>query len=133
MSFESVMEFAVHLFEAVGVLLLLGGLILATVMAVVVKRRGQGGREANRMFREVFGGSILLCLEVLVAADLILTVTIDTTLESVAVLGIIVAIRTVLSFSLEIEIEGIVPWKRAMVSGATVVSAATRRAAGSGR
>lgn len=133
MDFKSVMEFAVHLFEAAGVLLLLGGLILATVLALLVLRRGQPGREANRMFREVFGGSILLCLEVLVAADLILTVTIETTLENVAVLGIIVLIRTVLSFSLEIEIEGVVPWKRAMLSGATVVSAATKRAMSTGR
>ena len=57
--------------------------------------------------RESFGAVLLLALEVLVAADLILTVAVDQTLENVAVLGLIVLIRTILSFSLEVEIEGV--------------------------
>ncbi len=126
-TFEPLMEAAVRGFELVGVLLLFAGLVWAAAMAVVALRRGEAGRTAYRMFREVFGGSILLSLEVLVAADLIRTVAIATTLENVVVLGLIVVIRTTLSFSLEIEIEGVVPWRRAMVSGATVVSGATRR------
>lgn len=127
MTFESAMELAVRSFEVVGVALLGAGLAWAAVVAAVSVRRGAAGRTAYRTFREVFGGSILLSLEVLVAADLIRTVAIDTTLENVAVLGLIVLIRTVLSFSLEIEIDGVVPWRRALLSGATVVSDATRR------
>jgi len=119
--FESMMETAVRGFEVVGVALLFAGLVWASAMAVVALRHGKAGRAAYRLFREVFGGSILLSLEVLVAADLIRTVAIATTLENV------VLIRTVLSFSLEIEIEGVVPWRRALVSGAAVVSDATRR------
>lgn len=130
MTFESVMQAAVRGFEVVGVALLFAGLVWAAATAVVSLHRGKTGRVAYRMFREVFGGSILLALEILVAADLIRTVAIATTLENVLVLGLIVLIRTVLSFSLEIEIEGVVPWRRALVSGATVVSDATRRGLG---
>jgi hypothetical protein len=56
-------------------------------------------------------------LEVLVAADLVRTVAVAPTLNNVLVLGLIVAIRTVLSFSLETEIEGVVPWRRAQLTG----------------
>ena len=62
--------------------------------------------------RRYFGRSILLGIEVLVAADLIRTVAVDPTMENVLVLGLIVLIRTFLSFSLEIELEGVVPWRR---------------------
>jgi uncharacterized membrane protein len=51
-------------------------------------------------------------LEVLIIADIVQTITIEATLESAAVLGLIVLVRTFLSFSLEIELEGIVPWRR---------------------
>jgi Protein of unknown function (DUF1622) len=70
---------------------------------------------------------LLLALEVLVAADLILTVAVDPTWESVAVLGLIVLIRTVLSFSLEIEIEGVLPWQRALVTGRGSIAAVARQ------
>ena len=63
--------------------------------------------------RSYFGSSILLGLEVLVAADLIRTVAVEPTLENVAVLGLMVVIRTVLSLSLEIEIDGRLPRQRA--------------------
>jgi uncharacterized membrane protein len=58
------------------------------------------------------GQAILLGLEVLIIADIVQTVTIDPTIESAATLGIIVLVRTFLSFSLEIELEGVVPWRR---------------------
>lgn len=128
MHVTSTMEDVVRGFEVVGVLILLAGLLWAVVVTLLSVGRGRSGRDCYRTFREVFGGAILLALEVLVAADLIRSVAIDTTLESVAVLGLIVLIRTILSFSLEIEIEGIVPWRRALVSGAAVMAAGTRRA-----
>jgi uncharacterized membrane protein len=129
-TFTSMMQDAVKVFEVIGVVVLLAGLAWAVAVAIYAYRRGHTGRQTYRLFREVFGGAILLALEVLVAADLIRSVAIDTTLESVVVLGLIVLIRTFLSFSLEIEIEGMVPWRRAFVSGASVMGAATRRAAG---
>jgi uncharacterized membrane protein len=63
-------------------------------------------------FRRFLGRSILLGLELLVAADIIKTVAISPTLESVIVLGGIVLIRTFLSFSLELEISGRWPWQQ---------------------
>jgi uncharacterized membrane protein len=131
-TFTSAMEHAVQVFEVVGVAVLLVGLVWATAVSGYAYRRGHTGRDTYRTFREVFGGAILLALEVLVAADLIRSVAIDTTLESVAVLGLIVLIRTFLSFSLEIEIEGMVPWRRAFVSGATVVAQSSRAATKAG-
>jgi uncharacterized membrane protein len=56
---------------------------------------------------------ILLGLEVLIIGDIVRTIIVDPTLESVAVLGVIVVIRILLSFSLEVEIEGAWPWRRA--------------------
>ncbi len=78
--------------------------------------------------RESFGGVILLGLEILVAADLVRTVAVAPTLTNVVILGLIVLIRTLLSFSIEIEIEGVVPWRRrALASGAGLVGRAARR------
>jgi uncharacterized membrane protein len=70
--------------------------------------------------RTVFGRSILLGLEFLVAADIIRTVAVEPSLENVAVLGLIVLIRTLLSFSLEVEIDGTWPWRRAAARAGTV-------------
>jgi uncharacterized membrane protein len=72
----------------------------------------RSGPESYRVLRNVFGWSVLLSLEILVAADLIRTVAVQPSLENVAVLGLIVLIRTFLSFSLDIEIEGMLPWHR---------------------
>ena len=59
----------------------------------------------------------MLGLEVLIIADIVQTITIDPTAESALILGIIVLVRTFLSFSLEIELEGVVPWRRAATKG----------------
>jgi len=75
--------------------------------------------------RSAFGGTLLLGLEVLVAADLLRTVAVAPTLDNVLVLGLIVLIRTVLSFSLETEIEGVAPWRRAQMSGVGGIRQAT--------
>ena len=74
------------------------------------------------------GGVLLLSLEILVAGDLIRTVAVAPTLDNVIVLGLIVLIRTFLSFSLEIEIDGVPPWRKALVSGATVITQAQKNA-----
>ena len=60
----------------------------------------------------MLGGGLLVAIEILVAADLISTVAVDPTVENIAVLGLIVLIRTFLAFSLETEIDGTVPWRR---------------------
>ncbi len=70
---------------------------------------------------------MLLGLSVLVAADLVRTVAVAPTVENVLILGLIVLIRTFLSFSPEIEIEGVAPWRRAAARGTGHVARAARR------
>ena len=70
------------------------------------------GRRRTKRARHNIGRSILLGLEVLIIADIVQTITIDPTLESAAALAIIVIVRTFLSFSLEIELDGVVPWRK---------------------
>ena len=132
MTFSEAMERVAQLFEAIGALVLLVGLVFCFTLAIRVFRRSRDGRRAYQVLRESFGGVILLGIEILVAADLVRTVAVATTLENVVILGLIVLIRTVLSFSLEIEIEGVAPWRRAMVGGAGRIRQATARAGAEG-
>ena len=128
MTFAEAMDHVAQLFEGIGAFVLLGGLFLSAGIAVRSLSRSRDGRLAYRVLRESFGGVILLGLEILVAADLVRTVAVAPTLRNVMTLGLIVLIRTFLSFSLEIEIEGVAPWRRAATSGATHIA----RAAGLG-
>jgi uncharacterized membrane protein len=127
-TFAETMDHVAKVFEGIGVGILVVGLLWSVAFALYVWRRSKNGRNSYQALRESFGGVLLLGLEVLVAADLIRTVAVATTLENVAELGIIVLIRTFLSFSLEIEIEGVLPWRRSLVSGATRIAQAGRRA-----
>ena len=101
MTFTETMDKMAEGFEVVGVVVLVIGLVWSLALAVVVWRRSGDGRAGYRALRETFGGVLLLGLEILVAADLIRTVAVAPTLENVSVLGLIVLIRTFLSFSLE--------------------------------
>lgn len=97
--------------DAAGVAAMVIGAVIAGASAVTrLKRRDSG--DIYRSFRQQLGRSILLGLELLVAADIIRTVAVTPTLNSVAVLAGIVAIRTFLSFSLELEITGRWPWQK---------------------
>ncbi len=75
---------------------------------------------STKQFRQSLARAILLGLELLVAADIIHTVAIDLTLESVGVLAVIVLIRTFLSFSLGVEVDGYWPWQKARHTQASV-------------
>jgi uncharacterized membrane protein len=98
--------------EVLGIATLVLGLAAALVQGGRLLAGGRGAEEAYRAVRTVFGRSILLGLEFLVAADIIRTVAVEPSLRNVAVLGVIVLIRTFLSFSLEVEIDGSLPWRR---------------------
>jgi uncharacterized membrane protein len=114
MSYEEWMESVVNGFEVAGVAVLVGGSLLAFASAAAVVRRG-GRRAAYQRARQDIGRAILLGLEILIIADIVLTITVDRTLDSALTLGLIVLVRTFLSFSLEIELEGALPWRgRAM-------------------
>ena len=125
-SYTSLMLTIAQGFELFAAAVLVLGLVLAIVLALRCWISTRSGEQAYRVMRQAFGGVILLGLEILVAGDLIRTVAVSPTLQNVLVLGLIVLIRTFLSFSLEIEIEGAPPWRRAMVSGATVIRKAAR-------
>jgi uncharacterized membrane protein len=100
--------------ELLGVLVLLVGVLVtgALYLGTGLRRGNPGWAEAFGPYRANLGRAILLGLELLVAADIVSTVAAPLTLETVLALGLVVLIRTVLSVSLEVEIEGRWPWQR---------------------
>jgi uncharacterized membrane protein len=114
MAFDEVVETVGKAVDVVGVVAIIAGGTIAVVAFARNVRRGSG-EDAYRTFRASLGRSILLGLEILVAADIIRTVAATPTFESVGVLAGIVLIRTFLSFSLEVELEGRFPWRRATI------------------
>ena len=99
-------------FELAGVAVLVIGSILAFVRSIVSLIQLRDGPAAYRHLRLYLGRSIVVGLELLIAADIVRSVAIDPTFTSVGVLGLIVLVRTFLSWSLEVEINGEWPWQR---------------------
>lgn len=110
MDFKSVVEVVVKGVEGAGIAIVVLGAVFATYVAV--KRLLRKEPKVYETFRRVLGRSILLGLEFLVAADIIRTVIVAFNVENVVMLGLIVLIRTFLSFSLELEITGKWPWQK---------------------
>lgn len=110
MDFKEIMEVVTRAMELVGVTVIVVGFAVGALLALRDVSRGQR-IGVYAMVRKYLGQSILLGVEILVAADLIRTVTIEPTLNSALTLGIIVLIRTLLSFSLDVEIYGRLPWR----------------------
>ena len=117
MEFQQIIEAVVRFMDFAGVAVMVVGAVVSIPMAM----RGYhpkrphpwaDNKSVYRSYRQLLGRSILLGLELLVAADIIRTVAITPTFESVGVLAIIVLIRTFLSFSLELEITGKWPWQK---------------------
>ena len=127
-TYLKVLGIIVHVADGIGVAILVAGLFFAAFLSIKTWWNTGDGTLAYTVLRRTLGGAILAGLEVLVAGDLIRTVAVAPTLDNVVILGIIVLIRTFLSFSLEIEIEGTLPWKRALTqSGASVIADAVKR------
>ncbi len=110
-SIHYLLEPVALLLELAGVAAILVATLISTAIFVRAVRRGTG-KTAYEQYRANLGRGILLGLEFLIGADIIATVTAPLTWDSVGLLGAIVAIRTILSFSLETEIEGVAPWRR---------------------
>lgn len=110
MDWKTIIEAITTGIEVFGVLVIVVGIVFASV--VFIKSSLKKEAEAFESYRTSLGKSILLGLELLVAADIVDTVAIKPTMDSVLILGLIVIIRTFLSFSLEIELEGKLPWRR---------------------
>ncbi|MDO1501583.1 DUF1622 domain-containing protein [Winogradskyella maritima] len=99
-----------EIIEGLGVAILLLGVVYSLVDFFISKYKGK--EDCYFRLRKTLGKFILLGLEVLIAADIIATVNTNPTLESVTILGIIVLIRTFLSLSIQVEIEGRFPWQK---------------------
>ena len=109
MDFKEWMELVAKAIDVVGVVAIVGGIAMSTVL---VLRHSVAWDDRFRAYRQGVGRSILLGLEFLVAADIIRTVAVSPTFRGVGVLAIIVLIRTFLSAALEVELEGRWPWQR---------------------
>jgi uncharacterized membrane protein len=108
--YNHVMEDIGDVIDAAGVAVIVVGMLVSTGAAAVELSRHETG--IYRHFRQQLGRTILLGLELLVVGDIVRTVAAQPTLTSVAILAIIVLIRTFLSFSLEVELNGYWPWQR---------------------
>jgi uncharacterized membrane protein len=116
-AFKDTVEAIGMVIDGVGVLVIVGGLLVASGRFVGGEVAEPGGR--YRRFRQDLGRGILLGLEFLVAADIIRTVAVAPTVENVLVLGLIVLIRTFLSMALEVELAGRWPWQSQRPEGAS--------------
>ncbi len=110
MQFTEIISYTGYAIEAVGVFVVILGSIFSSVVFVRSFRQLPEGIAYQNLRRQL-GRSIILGLEFLIAGDIIRTVIVDATLENVIVLGIIVLIRTFLSMTLHLEIEGRWPWQ----------------------
>jgi uncharacterized membrane protein len=129
-TFTGVMDHVAQGFEALGVLVLVIGIVWALWHGAAAWRRSRQPAAGYAALKQLFGSALLLSVEIFVAADLLRTVTVAPTLDNVLVLGLLVLIRTFLSFSLETEIEGVLPWRRATAAGAGTGRKASTAASG---
>jgi uncharacterized membrane protein len=112
MAYAHIIEGAAHAVEIAGVAVLMVGAVVAALAFVAQLARGVGFAKAYHGLRANLARAILLGLELLVIGDIVLTVAVEPTLQNVSVLAVIVAIRTFLSFSLELEVSGRWPWQK---------------------
>ena len=111
MTYDNLINDIVKIVEAIGAaIMIVGGFWALATYLISIVQAGQRQDVAYRRLRKRLGQSILLGLEVLIVGDIVRTIIVETTLNSVAVLGLIVLIRIVLSFALEVEIDGVWPW-----------------------
>jgi uncharacterized membrane protein len=109
MSADDILEGIVTGFELAGVITIVLGGVFALLDSAI---RFQGLDSFYVNLRRGFGRPLILGLEILVAADIIDTITVEETIESAIGLAIIVLVRIALTFSLDVEIDGMVPWSR---------------------
>ena len=119
MSYEHIVTYIVKAIEAVGITIMVVGGLVALSRSSQLHSIPERRQNSYDQLRRTLGRCMLLGLEVLIVADIVRTVVVDQTFQSVVVLGVIVLIRIVLSFSLEVEIDGTWPWNRADRSNVT--------------
>ncbi len=111
--FKDVVDTVSKVVDGAGVAVIVIGLLIATVTYLLAIRARKNPDATFRVFRQQVGKAILLGLEFLVAGDIIRTVAVAPTFEGVGVLAIVVVVRTFLSFTLAVELEGRWPWQAA--------------------
>jgi uncharacterized membrane protein len=111
-SYDEIVSEVVKVVEGVGAGIMVVGALGAFIVFASRTARAGAAPESYDELRRNLGRFILLGLEVLIVADIVRTIIVDPTLESVTVLAIIVVVRILLSFSLEVEIDGLWPWRR---------------------
>ncbi len=104
-------ELAATAIEILAVVIIVVSIFAGMIEYAYRRVRGVGEVDPYRALKGWLGRSMLLGLEILVAADIVRTVALEATLESVAILGLLVLIRTILSWSIDVEIEGRWPWQ----------------------
>lgn len=105
MDYKSIAEGIARILEGIGILAIVAG-IAWSGLSYVTARHDESGKTPYQQFRRRIGRSILLGLEILVAADIIHTVATTPTFQSLGVLGLLILIRTFLSIEIEMELEG---------------------------
>jgi uncharacterized membrane protein len=104
-------ELAALAIEVLAVAIIVVAVVGATLHYLFLALRRQHRHDIYRQYRTRLGRAMMLGLEILVAADIVRTVALETTIESIVGLGLLVLIRTFLSWSLSVEIEGHWPWQ----------------------
>jgi uncharacterized membrane protein len=99
------------LIEIAAVIVIAVG-VVAAITGGIITRIQQDGRAAFVTFRRLMARGLLIGLDLLIAADIIKTVTLEPTLENVAALGLLILIRTFLTWTLLVETEGHWPWQQ---------------------
>ena len=112
MDFKELISIAGYGIETIGVLIIVGGSAVSSFRFLSDFNKQPEGF-AYRIYRRQLGRSIILGLEFLIAGDIIRTVIVADTLTNVTILGLIILIRTFLSFTLHFEVEGRWPWETA--------------------
>jgi uncharacterized membrane protein len=111
-TYERIMNDAVKAFEILGVLILILGGFMALFDCVVDLIRRTAPSIAFDRVRARLGRAILLGIEILVVADIIRTIVVSPTLSSALSLGLIVVVRIALSFAIDVEVDGVAPWRK---------------------
>jgi len=109
--FKSTVDAVSKVIDGAGVLVIVVGLLVATGVFAFALNDQARAPVAYRVYRQLVGKAILLGLEFLVAGDIIRTVAVAPTFAGVGVLAILVAVRTFLSFTLDVELSGTWPWQ----------------------
>ena len=112
MEINTIFEVVSEMIDVLGVGVIVLGIALGTFRFIKAKIKRPNDSGNFESYREDLGRSLLLSLEFLVAADIIRSVAITPTLQSVSILGIIILIRTFLSVTMELEVSGRWPWQK---------------------